>query len=587
MEKACTLELPKHLQSYTLSQEYEKYTALEHATWRYILRQQSKLLGKKAHKSYLQGLKDTGLCIDRIPRIENIDRHLQRFAWRAVCVRGFIPPLIFLEFQSRHIMPIARDMRTLQNVVYTSAPDIVHEAAGHAPFVARKDYRFFLEKYAVVATRAFFSQEDMELYEAIRKVSDMKENQDYTAADIKQAELELYECQNSIKWISEANKLSRFYWWTAEYGLVGSVKDYQIYGAGLLSSIFESFSCFDEKPKKVPLGLECVDTHYDITEPQPQLFVAENFDQLTDLLGAFEAKLAFCTGGLDAVETAKESRLNISLVLDDHLTFSGRFSDHGAYQNQVSYLLWEYVNKESEVATEKVESLGRYLMVLGSWKDVAKDPSLLTDEELAKLQAIKGKKFKLEFSHGVIFDGILTDWSRNKKGKLHSLSWENLSISLRQRGSQSFDYSSYEMFLGNKVSSVYPDYRKIKCKTSDNLVTTSPRRTSPFSNDEVTLFQLYQDLRDLRENKADLRQVAEVASNVAESYQKDHAHSWLLGVELVELAKKYYKEAWEDQDWIKDFVLPTLNKAEFSQEVKKLIKKGLSISHLDDLFEVS
>ena len=146
-------------------------------------------------------------------------------------------------------MPIARDMRTLQNVVYTSAPDIVHEAAGHAPFVARKDYRFFLEKYAVVATRAFFSQEDMELYEAIRKVSDMKENQDYTAADIKQAELELYECQNSIKWISEANKLSRFYWWTAEYGLVGSVKDYQIYGAGLLSSIFESFSCFDEKPK--------------------------------------------------------------------------------------------------------------------------------------------------------------------------------------------------------------------------------------------------------------------------------------------------------------------------------------------------
>ena len=124
------------------------------------------------------------------------------------------------------------------------------------------------------------------------------------------------------------------------------------------------------------------------------------------------------------------------------------------------------------------------------------------------------------------------------------------------------------------MSSVYPDYRKIKCKTSDNIVTTSPRRTSPFSNDEVTLFQLYQDLRDLRENKADLRQVAKVASNIAKSYQKNHAHSWLLGVELVELAKKYYKEAWEDQDWIKGFVLPTLNKAEFSQEVKKLIKKG-------------
>ena len=72
MEKACTLELPKHLQSYMISQEYEKYTALEHATWRYILRQQSKLLGKKAHKSYLQGLKDTGLCIDRIQELKTL-----------------------------------------------------------------------------------------------------------------------------------------------------------------------------------------------------------------------------------------------------------------------------------------------------------------------------------------------------------------------------------------------------------------------------------------------------------------------------------------------------------------------------------
>lgn len=43
------------------------------------------------------------------------------------------------------ILPIARDMRSVEHIGYTPAPDIVHEAAGHAPIIADKDYRFFLE----------------------------------------------------------------------------------------------------------------------------------------------------------------------------------------------------------------------------------------------------------------------------------------------------------------------------------------------------------------------------------------------------------------------------------------------------------
>jgi len=57
-----------------------------------------------------------------------MDYKLSQFGWGAVCVRGFIPPAAFMELQSRGILAIAADMRTLEHLTYTPAPDIVHEA---------------------------------------------------------------------------------------------------------------------------------------------------------------------------------------------------------------------------------------------------------------------------------------------------------------------------------------------------------------------------------------------------------------------------------------------------------------------------
>ena len=47
--------------------------------------------------------------------------------------------------------------------------------------------------------------------------------------------------------------LSRLHWWTVEYGLIGTLENPKIYGAGLLSSIGESVSCLEPAVKKIPL----------------------------------------------------------------------------------------------------------------------------------------------------------------------------------------------------------------------------------------------------------------------------------------------------------------------------------------------
>ena len=60
---------------------------------------------------------------------------------------GFLPPTIFMQFQSYGILPIASDMRDVSHMTYTPAPDIVHEAAGHSPIIVDQSYSDYLNQY--------------------------------------------------------------------------------------------------------------------------------------------------------------------------------------------------------------------------------------------------------------------------------------------------------------------------------------------------------------------------------------------------------------------------------------------------------
>src|SRR5689334_14424828 len=92
--------LPDHLQRYVVEQDYTRYTAEHQATWRFIMRQLKDFLSQHAHSSYVEGLKKTGISVERIPEINEMDQKLAEFGWGAVPVSGFIPPAAFMEFQS-------------------------------------------------------------------------------------------------------------------------------------------------------------------------------------------------------------------------------------------------------------------------------------------------------------------------------------------------------------------------------------------------------------------------------------------------------------------------------------------------------
>ena len=284
--------VPAHLRRFVVEQDYEKYTAVDQAVWRFVLLQTYSKLLDTAHPAYREGLRQTGISVERIPSIAEMNEKLHRFGWGAVCVDGFIPPRAFTEFQACGLLPIAADMRTRAHLVYTPAPDIIHEAAGHAPILPDPSYASYLRRIGEISNEAFTLPEESQVFDAIYALSEIKENPAATPEQLAAADAALEVAQAAAKEASEAQRLSRLYWWTAEYGLVGRVDAYKIYGAGILSSLWESHACHDLSVRKVPLDEGCLDVSYDITRPQPQLFVARDFDGLHELLDRVSGTLS-------------------------------------------------------------------------------------------------------------------------------------------------------------------------------------------------------------------------------------------------------------------------------------------------------
>ncbi|HEX8703608.1 MAG TPA: aromatic amino acid hydroxylase [Myxococcaceae bacterium] len=316
--------LPAHLRRYVVGQEYETYTPRDQAVWRHILGRLRNHLSDKAHPVYLQGLEATGIGTELIPSLDEMNQKLAQLGWAAVGVRGFIPPAVFTELQSIGVLAIAADIRTHEHVQYTPAPDIVHESAGHAPIIANARYAEFLKRCGLAAFKAIASVEDQAIFEAIRNLSVVKEDPAATKEEVEHAQARLDAASRGCRYVSESTRASRLYWWTAEYGLVGSLEQPRLYGAGLLSSIGEAEYCLTPAVKKVPLTSACADIGYDITKMQPQLFVARDFEHLFEVLAEFEATLAWRRGGDYGLREAERARSVNHLVLSDGREVTGK-----------------------------------------------------------------------------------------------------------------------------------------------------------------------------------------------------------------------------------------------------------------------
>jgi phenylalanine-4-hydroxylase len=316
--------LPAHLSRWVTPQDYGAYTDEDQSTWRRIMSRLTAQLSELAHPSYQAGLAATGISVDRIPNLDEMNARLERLGWGAVGVSGFVPPAVFTELQCRRVLAIATAIRRPEHLDYTPAPDIVHESAGHAPFLADRHYADYLRRCGEVGWRAIPAAADQAVFEAVRNLSVAMERRDVSPFQAAEAGAHLSAALAAVPFVSEGAQASRLYWWTAEYGLVGPPAAPRLYGAGLLSSLGESARCLGPEVSRRPLDVGCVEVPFDITRMQPQLFVARDFEQLFEVLEGFAATLAYRRGGDHGLQVALRAGTPVQLGLPDGRALAGR-----------------------------------------------------------------------------------------------------------------------------------------------------------------------------------------------------------------------------------------------------------------------
>jgi phenylalanine-4-hydroxylase len=549
-----TLEkLPDFLRPYCSTQDMTRYTARDHAAWRCIMRRALPFFREHAVKGYEEGLKRTALPIDRIPDINEVDKALNKIGWGAVPVRGFIAPWAFLEFQARRILPIATDMRTIDHITYTPAPDIVHEAAGHAPILPDEGYSAYLARYAQLCTKAIFSKQDARLYEAVRVLSDIKEKPESTPAEIAAAERKLEERMTQMTFVSEAARVGRMSWWTAEYGLVGDVKNPKIFGAGLLSSVGEAKNCLTDAVKKIPLSIECTNVGFNITKPQPQLFVAKTMQHLVDVLEELDASLSYRIGGLYALGKAKESEDTTTTVLDSGIAIGGVLTEYTVDGKQPIFLKWSgpvqlaYNGRQLTGQGTQRHSEG-FSTPIGRWESWSRDPSRASESDLASLGLIKGRKSHLRFRSGFEVSGVISHFEF-KDGKLLFITWEDCTVKRGDKVTFEPSWGSFDMAVGTEVPSVAggPADRTHWSAYTDEQVETNPARVSPYTPTELKLFEIYGSMRKLRESG---EQNIPLLKNLSETLMQNYSSEWLALTEAYEIARNLYHIDANEHHWV-------------------------------------
>ncbi len=569
--------IPAHLRQYVVDQDYSRYTPLDQATWRFSLRQLKNFLSKNAYDCYSEGLEKTGIKVREIPRIDLMCEKLQEFGWYAIPVSGFIPPAAFMELQSLSILPIASDMRTIDHILYTPAPDIVHEAAGHAPILVDEKFANYLKSYAQVAKKAIISSEDLAQYEAIRDLSDIKENPTSTSEQIKAAEKKLTDVNAAISHVSEAALLGRMNWWTAEYGLIGDLKSPKIFGAGLLSSVGEARSCLTSAVEKIPLSVDCVDTTYDITEKQPQLFVAKSFDDLGRVLKDLENRLAFRLGGAVGLERAKKAKTVNTVQLNSGLQISGQvieFSVNG--KNQPYYVRFQGPTQIS-FDEKQLEGHGAdyhkdgYSTPVGFFKGIDQDPSSLSTAELEKIGLKVGEFSKLEMESGIVIEGILKSEAR-LNGKLVLLAFEKCLVKNGEKVLFLPDWGTFDMAIASTVTSVFggPADREAYGVFDAFVPKIIPRKA--ITEMEKFKHGIYQKIRDMREGTSPVD--ATVIEQSLKELKSRADGEWLAFLEIHELSFRFSE--------LEKFKKPSLDELQriraISPEKAEYIDLGLELA---------
>ncbi|RRQ52311.1 phenylalanine 4-monooxygenase [Sphingorhabdus wooponensis] len=227
---------------WTVPQNWEKFSADEHAMWDRLFARQSAMLPGRAADAFMRGIDVLKLSRPGIPDYRELNARLMAATgWQILAVPGLVPDDVFFDHLANRRFPAGNFIRTPDQLDYLQEPDVFHDVFGHVPMLADPVFADYMVAYGKGGLRSL----------------------GYGALD----------------------HLARLYWYTVEFGLIQQADGLRIYGAGILSSYAESiFALDDPSPNRIAFDLlRVMRTHYRIDDFQQSYFVISSIDQLLNV----------------------------------------------------------------------------------------------------------------------------------------------------------------------------------------------------------------------------------------------------------------------------------------------------------------
>ena len=259
---------------WTIPQDWNAYTASEHATWDGLFARQASMLPERVTPQFMAGLNVLKLSKAGIPDFEELsERLLKATGWSVHAVPGLVPEEVFFQHLANRRFVAGRFIRKPEQMDYLQEPDVFHDVFGHVPLLAHPVFADYMQAYGQGGLRAMR----------------------YGAID----------------------KLARLYWYSVEFGLIRSGDKLKVYGAGIVSSYAESlFALDDPSPHRIGFDLKRVmHTPYRIDDFQQTYFVIDSYEDL------LRQTLDTDFGPL-YVELAQGSDIEIETVLPTDIVFT-------------------------------------------------------------------------------------------------------------------------------------------------------------------------------------------------------------------------------------------------------------------------
>ncbi len=246
-----------------ITQAYDLYSQENHEAWRRLYTRIRPRWELYANDHFLRGIEALDLPSDRVPKLSEINRRLQPLTgFQAKPVSGYVPGFLFFDCLRGREFPTTITIRPADKMDYLPEPDIFHDIAGHVPMHTEKAFADTLVRFGDAAHTA------VEMTAGIRD-----------------------RAERVRRLTSIVRALSRFFWFTVEFGLMRGPRGKVVaYGSGLLSSHGELEHAIEsDEVQRYPVQLEwLINQGAEIDHYQPLLFIVDSFDHLFELVDRLE-----------------------------------------------------------------------------------------------------------------------------------------------------------------------------------------------------------------------------------------------------------------------------------------------------------